>query len=61
MQNSIQQQSLKNEYDAVNVCIIPVQHTRETRSAFAYERPAFAHMIIFTFDWIEAIYMRVSQ
>ena len=43
---SIQQQSLRNEYDAVYVCINPVKNSQETRSAIAYERPAFAYMII---------------
>ena len=47
------------EYDAVNVCIKPVQYTWAARSAFAsykrpafasYKRPAFAYVIIFTFD-----------
>ena len=40
----------KESYDAINFCIHPVQLARATRSAFAYERPAFAYMIIFTFD-----------
>ena len=40
----------EKEYDARNVCIDPVQYTWATRSAFAYERPVFAYMIIFTFD-----------
>ena len=46
MHNTIRQQSLKNEYDAVNICVNPVQYTRATRSAFAYDRPAFAYVII---------------
>ena len=50
MQNNIQQQSLKNEYGAVNVCSYPVQYARATRSAFAYEQPVFAYVLIFTFD-----------
>ena len=53
LQNTIQQQqSLKKEYDAVKVCINLVQHTWATRSAFAYERRAFAYVIIFIFDRI---------
>ena len=27
-----------------------IQYTEATRSAYAYERPAFANVIIFTFD-----------
>ena len=41
---------MKEEYDAVNVCINPVQYTWATRSAFSYKRPVFANVIIFTFD-----------
>ena len=52
MQNTIQRQTLKNEYNAINVCINPVQYGRATRSACAYERPAFAYVIIFTLDTI---------
>ena len=50
MQNTIQRQPTKIEYDAVTVCINPVQYTQATRSAFAFERPAIAYVIIFTFD-----------
>ena len=50
MHDTTQQQSLKNENDAVNVCINLVQLAGATRSAFAYDRPAFADVIIFTFD-----------
>ena len=46
----MQQQSLKNEYDAVNFRINTVHYTWATLSAFAYERPALACVIIFTFD-----------
>ena len=49
-ERAIQQQSLKNLYDAVNVCIKPVQYTWATRSAFSYKCPVFAYVIIFTFD-----------
>ena len=38
------------EYDAVNICTSSIQYTEATRSAYAYERPAFANVIIFTFD-----------
>ena len=34
LQNTIQHQSLKNEYDAVNVCIKLVHYTQATRVAF---------------------------
>ena len=40
----------EEKYDDVNVCINLVQYTSATRSAFAYERPAFAYVIIFTFN-----------
>ena len=50
LQNTVQQQSLEKEYDDVNVCINPVHYTCATRSASAYERPAFAYVIIFTLD-----------
>ena len=50
MQTTVQQLSLKNEYDAVNVYIISVHYTQATRSAFAYERPTFDYVIILTSD-----------
>ena len=46
----MQQQTLKNEYDDVNVCINPVQYAWATRSAFADDCLAFAYVIIFTYD-----------
>ena len=39
-----------NEYDGVNKGINPVQFTKATQSAFAYDHPAFAYVIIFTFN-----------
>uniref|UniRef100_M4B4E3 Uncharacterized protein n=1 Tax=Hyaloperonospora arabidopsidis (strain Emoy2) TaxID=559515 RepID=M4B4E3_HYAAE len=48
-------QSLKKEYDVVNVCINSIQYAQATRSAFAYQRPAFASVIIFTFDRFKPI------
>ena len=42
----MQQQSLNNEYDALNVCSNTIHYTWATQSAFAYERPVFAYMII---------------
>ena len=50
LKSTIQKQGLKNEYDAVNVRINPVQYTIATHAAFAYECPAFAYVIIFAFD-----------
>ena len=50
MQNTIQQWLLNNKYDDANVCINPVHYNQATVSAFAYERPAFAYMIKYTFD-----------
>ena len=56
----MQQQPLKNEYDVVNFCN-PIQYTWATRSVFAYERPAFAYVIIFTFDQVKANHKRAPQ
>ena len=50
MQNTVLHQSMKNEYDAANVCIYPAQYFQATRSAFAYERPVCAYVITFIFD-----------
>ena len=50
MQNTLQRQPTKIEYDAVNVSIKSVQYTWATRSACGYKRPAFVYVIIFTFD-----------
>ena len=41
---------MKKEYDAVNVCSNLIEYTQATQSAFAYERPAVAYVIIFSFD-----------
>ena len=38
MQNTIQQQSLKNKYDTVNVCTETIQYTQPMRLDFAYEQ-----------------------
>ena len=38
----MQEQSLKNEYNAVNVCINPVQYIGQRDQPLLYERPAFA-------------------
>ena len=55
MQNTIQQQSLKNDYDAMSVFIKPVQYTQTTRSAFANERPAFAQVTLLIFKPIRCV------
>ena len=34
---------MRNEYDAFYVCMKSVHFTQATRSAFDYERPAFAY------------------
>ena len=41
--------------------VLTVQYTWATRSAFVDERPAFAYVIIFTFDRFLANPMRASK